>query len=129
MKVSKRGLKNKLERKLKMYKSPIEIIIDGLNGMIRHKLDEECLESVYKAGIIVDKDELIKALKYDREQYEKGYKDCINERVKFLEKQLDIAIKELCFTAKGADACNSLDNLYEGIKEWIEEQARKEVQE
>ena len=50
------------------------------------------------------------------------------ERVKFLEKQLDIAIKELCFTAKGADACNSLDNLYEGIKEWIEEQARKEVQ-
>ena len=51
------------------------------------------------------------------------------ERVKFLEKQLDIAIKELCFTAKGADACNSLDNLYEGIKEWIEEQARKEVRE
>lgn len=51
------------------------------------------------------------------------------ERVKFLEKQLDIAIKELCFTAKGADACNSLDDLYEGIKEMIEEQARKEVQE
>ena len=53
----------------------------------------------------------------------------LEERVKFLEKQLDIAIKELCFTAKGADACNSLDNLYEGIKEWIEEQARKEVEE
>lgn len=51
------------------------------------------------------------------------------ERVKFLEKQLDIAIKDLCLTAKGADACNSLDDLYEGIKEKIEEQARKEVQE
>lgn len=51
------------------------------------------------------------------------------ERVKFLEKQLDIAIKDLCLTAKGADACNSLDVLYEGIKEMIEEQARKEVQE
>lgn len=51
------------------------------------------------------------------------------ERVKFLEKQLDIAIKDLCLTAKGADACNSLDVLYEGIKEKIEEQARKEVQE
>lgn len=50
------------------------------------------------------------------------------ERVKFLEKQLDIAIKDLCLTAKGADACNSLDVLYEGIKERIEEQARKEVQ-
>ena len=49
------------------------------------------------------------------------------ERVKFLEKQLDIAIKELCIDAKGADACNSLDALYEGIKERIEEQARKEV--
>lgn len=51
------------------------------------------------------------------------------ERVKFLEKQLDIAIKDLCLTAKGADACNSLDDLYEGIKEMIEEKARKEVQE
>lgn len=51
------------------------------------------------------------------------------ERVKSLEKQLDIAIKDLCLTAKGADACNSLDDLYEGIKEKIEEQARKEVQE
>lgn len=51
------------------------------------------------------------------------------ERVKILEKQLDIAIKDLCFTAKGADACNSLDDLYEGIREKIEEQARKEVQE
>ena len=49
------------------------------------------------------------------------------ERVKLLEKQLDIAIKHLCLTAKGSDACNSLDNLYEGIKEMIEEQARKEV--
>lgn len=51
------------------------------------------------------------------------------ERAKFLEKQLDIAIKDLCFTAKGSDACNSLDDLYEGIREKIEEQARKEVQE
>ena len=51
------------------------------------------------------------------------------ERVKFLEKQLDIAIKELCIDAKGADACNSLDVLYEGIRERIMEQARKEVQE
>lgn len=112
-----------------MYKSPIKIYTDNIIESIKSKFDKECMKAVVNVGIDVDKDELIKALKYDRNQYEKGYQDCINERVKLLEKALDIAIKELCIDAKGADACNSLDVLYQGIKEKIEEQARKEVQE
>lgn len=54
---------------------------------------------------------------------------CLKEKVKLLEKQLDIAIKDLCFTVKGADTCNFLDDLYEAISEKILKQARKEVQE
>jgi hypothetical protein len=54
-----------------MYKSPIEVLSQGL------KLEIE--KGVYKAvenyGINVDKDELIKALQYDRNQYTKGYAD------------------------------------------------------
>lgn len=112
-----------------MYKSPIQIYTDNIIESMNSKFDEQCMKAVVKIGVDVDKDELIKALKYDRNQYQKGYQDCIDEKVKFLEKELDIAIKDLCFSVKGADACNSLEVLYEGIKERIEKQARKEVQE
>lgn len=108
-----------------MYKSPIEIIYSSIEA----QMENEIYKEVLKYGINVDKDELIKALKYDRNQYQKGYQDCMDEKVKFLEKALDIAIKDLCFSATGADACNSLEVLYVGIRDRIMEQARKEVQE
>lgn len=112
-----------------MYKSPIQIYTNRIIESTKSKFDEQCMKAVVNVGIDVDKDELIKALKYDRNQYEKGYQDCIYERVKILEKALDIAIKDLCFSVKGSDACNPLDVLYEGIRDRIMEQARKEVQE
>lgn len=108
-----------------MYKSPIEIIYSSIEA----QMENEIYKEVLKYGINVDKEELLKALKYDREQYQRGYQDCLKEKVKLLEKQLDIAIKDLCFTVKGADACNYLDDLYEAISERILKQARKEVQE
>lgn len=112
-----------------MYKSPIQIYIDNLRKSLNYEFDEQCMKAVVKLGFDVDKNELIKALKYDRNQYQKGYQDCIDEKVKFLEKALDIAIKDLCFSVKGADACNSLEVLYVGVRDRIMEQARKEVQE
>ncbi len=54
-----------------MYKSPITII----QGKMQTRLEDECLKAVVKFGIDVDRDELVKALQYDRKQYEKGYKD------------------------------------------------------
>ena len=42
---------------------------------IAEYLDNQIVGEVLKIGIDIDKDELIKALKYDREQYEKGYED------------------------------------------------------
>ena len=56
------------------YKSPISIIQKGITTQIE---DDVC-KAVWEYGIVVDKEELIKALRYDREQYEKGYADgCI----------------------------------------------------
>ena len=53
------------------YENPILLIQQGMNAQI----EDAVYKAVQKVGIYVDKDELIKALEYDREQYEKGYKD------------------------------------------------------
>lgn len=58
-----------------MYKSPIEIKLNDLVSGAVGKADEYIVRYVQKAGVNVDKDELIKALAYDRGQYEKGWND------------------------------------------------------
>ena len=52
-----------------MYKSPIEVFQTG----IEYQLENEIMSMVQKYGITVDKDELLRALRYDRNQYDKGY--------------------------------------------------------
>lgn len=54
-----------------MYQSPIDVIY----GDIEVKFENSILSAVRKVDINVDKDELLKALKYDRDQYKKGYED------------------------------------------------------
>lgn len=65
-----------------MYKSPIDIIY----GQIETQLEGDVLRAVQKVGVDVDKHELLRALQYDRDQYEKGYadgkRDAINELVR-----------------------------------------------
>ena len=54
-----------------MYKSPIDIYLDEIHT----KIDDGVYSAVQNYGIAVDKDELLKALRYDRQQYEKGFAD------------------------------------------------------
>ena len=58
-----------------MYKSPIEILIDDIQHQIVKQQDEEIYKAVLNFVPNVDKEELIRALQYDRNQYEKGYMD------------------------------------------------------
>ena len=58
-----------------MYKSPIEILIDDIQHQIVKQQDEEIYKAVLNFVPNVDKEELILALRYDRDQYEKGYAD------------------------------------------------------
>lgn len=51
------------------YDPPINVITDDITQMV----DNEVYKAVLKCEIQVDKDELIKALKYDRNQYNQGY--------------------------------------------------------
>lgn len=59
-----------------MYESPIDIIYSEMQT----KLEGKVFKAVQNVGINVNKDELIKALSYDRHQYEKGYADAKAEQ-------------------------------------------------
>lgn len=53
-----------------MYKSPIDILYNQ-----RTEIDGAIYRAVLDVGINVDKAELLKALEYDRDQYDKGFED------------------------------------------------------
>ena len=54
-----------------MYNSPINIIY----GQMQTQMEGDILRAVQQYGINVDKEELIRALRYDRDQYDRGFAD------------------------------------------------------
>lgn len=54
-----------------MYRSPIEITY----GQMQMQIDNDIVRAVQSYNVNVDREELIRALQYDRNQYEKGYMD------------------------------------------------------
>ena len=54
-----------------MYESPIQLI----ETQMRTEIENEIFRAIKEVGVDVNKDELIKALRYERNQYSKGYKD------------------------------------------------------
>jgi predicted GNAT superfamily acetyltransferase len=58
------------------YESPITAIYDQIATQINQDFEDRIMAEVkMKVDVDVDKDELIKALNYDRGQYEKGMED------------------------------------------------------
>ncbi len=58
-----------------MYESPIEILEGVTNHVMRETEDGIVCEVRKQLGVNIDKEELAKALKYDRGSYDKGYND------------------------------------------------------
>ena len=59
-----------------MYESPMRLDITDISSQIMQVRDGRLMYEVRQAiGCEIDKEELIKALKYDRDQYQKGYED------------------------------------------------------
>ena len=54
-----------------MYESPIKII----TGQIKTNYEDGIFRAVQNVGINVDREELLKALEYDRGQYDKGWEE------------------------------------------------------
>lgn len=64
-----------------MYERPLEVIYGKtIADNVRKQLEDYVMNVIADVGIKVDKDELIKALKYDRNQYEKGFQDGVNSK-------------------------------------------------
>lgn len=76
-----------------MYESPIELNfmndrIDALIKEVARQQEQNIYSAVHRIGIHVDQDELIRALQYDRNQYDKGYKDGARELADQLKRAL-----------------------------------------
>lgn len=63
------------------YESPINIISQSVQN-IHGKIEGEVMKMIYSYGISIDRDELLKALAYDREQYTKGYIDAMRGKIR-----------------------------------------------
>ena len=64
-----------------MYESPIDIIYGEVQKALEKEakeLDNAVMTAIRKIGININEEELVKALQYDREQYQKGYNDGLN---------------------------------------------------
>lgn len=65
------------------YESPIDMIVQQMSSEFHRMAENQLLLRVNQAvDFNVDKAELLKALQYDREQYEKGYLDAKKKYVK-----------------------------------------------
>lgn len=60
------------------YQSPIDVIM----GQMNISYENGICKAVQNAGVNVDKNELLKALQYDRGQYQKGYADRDSEIIR-----------------------------------------------
>ena len=69
------------------YHPPIELIYDK----VTMDVEDDVVTAVQRLNINVNKEELLKALEYDRGQYEKGYADAMAEAipVEWINKRLD----------------------------------------
>ena len=76
---------------MKMYKSPIDTLISDVVTAEENAV----MRAVVKCGINVDKNELVKALAYDRGQYEKGYADAKAELIMTEQEAAKIVLEKL----------------------------------
>lgn len=74
-----------------MYTSPIDVTYREMQMQV----EGDIYKAVQKVGVNVDKEELLKALQYDRGQYEQGYKDGYAKAIDdFAKKMSDVAYED-----------------------------------
>lgn len=63
--------------------NPIDHVIKDAAKSVGEQFDRYVLSAIAKTGITVDRDELVKALRYDRGQYREGYEDGVENGIGF----------------------------------------------
>lgn len=92
-----------------MYESPIRLLVQQLETSIREQQEKQIFEAVQKCGVDVDREELIKALAYDRAQYAQGYSDGRADAQRWIsveERLPENCEFVLCIVRYGEDAWN-----------------------
>lgn len=90
-----------------MYESPITLLVQNMESQLYQKKEQTVWEAVNALGVVVDEEELSKALKYDRDQYNEGYKDGVNDTTRW------IPIKErIPVPGKNILVCDSDGDIY-----------------
>ena len=67
---------------IEIWESPINTMMEEIHKCYKDDLENKILSVIRSYNITVDRDELIKALQYDRKQYENGYRAGRAEAVK-----------------------------------------------
>lgn len=94
------------------YESPIKMYVSQMVKQVEEARENEILHTIREEyAIDVDKEELIKALEYDRGQYEKGYQDACNSHKLWNVHQIACMLADIF---KDRCACN-----YCGNDEWL----------
>lgn len=118
------------------YKSPVEIKQYDVEKDIAKRVEDKIHEEiVQRFGVFIDKDELVKALSYDRGQYEKGWIDGFKEALENPKPRTNFdriteSVESLAryienytmFWWKKCDQCETYDHCNECIKEWLQEE-------
>lgn len=76
--------KNIAEEINTMYESPIELTVSPLVTQMEEKQGQIILKACQDVGVNVKKFELMRALEYDRQQYDKGFEDGVKKFAKYL---------------------------------------------
>ena len=105
-----------------MYESPIEKIYGELQVQMAKEDENMVMNAVRKVGINVNKEELIKALHYDRNQYTKGYKDGksdVLDKIRAeIENQCDLIKKDYCKDCYDCDSVMGVREILEVIDKY-----------
>jgi ribonuclease HII len=83
------------------WESPINLITNYTDEIVKslQAAQEECvMRAVANVGVYVEKDELLKALAYDRNQYTIGWNDGYNDRDKEIIRCKDCVRRDICRT-------------------------------
>lgn len=87
-----------------MYKSPITVLESFMDDIMEQRDDKIVAIVQSKIDVDVDKDELIRALQYDRNQYNAGYKDGKADAMRWIpvsERLPEKDVLVLCIGPKG----------------------------
>lgn len=75
---------------LEGYECPVQLIQRTVN----EEIGKNIMQTVHSVGVAVNKEELIRALNYDRDSYAKGYKDGYNkaydEAIELMKKEFNL---------------------------------------